>query len=320
MTTRHFLDVDDLSVGELDEVLALGGRADLPPVLAGLGVAMVFEKPSARTRNSTEMAVFQLGGHAVYLQEHEVGIDTRESAEDVARTLACFHRVLCARVIDHSTLVRMAGALDAAGVEVPVVNLLSDLAHPCQALADLLTLRQVLVPGDPSPTALAGRTLAYVGDGNNMCRSLALAAVSVGVHVRLASPPGYTLTRTEFALIEARAAEAGRGGSVIALFDPAVAVGGAEAVYTDVWTSMGQEAERTRRIADFQGYTVSEALLATADPKVVVLHCLPAHRGEEIDAEVIDGPRSVVWIQAANRLAAMRGLFAWLLSPGRTSP
>ncbi len=172
--TRHVLDIDDVGPDGLATVLALAERdpAGLPPVLAGRGVAMVFEKPSNRTRNSTEMATVALGGHPVYIQGHEVGIDTRESAADVARTLACYHAVLCARVMDHGSLARMADALDAAAVPVPVVNLLSDRAHPCQALADLLTLRQVF-----GPDAVADRTLAYVGDANNVWRSLALAAV-----------------------------------------------------------------------------------------------------------------------------------------------
>ncbi len=185
--TRHVLDVDDLGPDGLAAVLALAERdpAELPPVLAGQGVALVFEKPSNRTRNSTEMATVALGGHPVYIQGSEVGIDTREPASDVARTLACYHSVLCARVMDHGSLVRMADALDAAGVPVPVVNLLSDRAHPCQALADLLTLRQVF-----GAEALADRTVAYVGDANNVWRSLALAASMAGMATRVASPDG----------------------------------------------------------------------------------------------------------------------------------
>ena len=155
-------------------------------------MALLFEKPSARTRNSTEMAVFGLGGHPVYIQGAEVGLDTRESAEDVARTLGCYHRVLCARVFDHDVLVRMAVALESSGFDVPVVNLLSDEAHPCQAIADVLTLREVLGP-------LAGQVLAYIGDANNMCRSLVKAALMEGMDVRVASPPGYSFSAEELA-------------------------------------------------------------------------------------------------------------------------
>jgi ornithine carbamoyltransferase len=302
--SRHFLDVDDLSCGELEEVLALAAQppAQDSQVLAGRGAALVFEKPSARTRSSTELAVVALGGHPVYIQGSEVGIDTRERAEDVARTLACYHSIICARVLDHETLVRMAAALDAGGVDVPVVNLLSDRAHPCQAIADLLTLRQVF--GD-----LGGRTLAYVGDANNMWRSLALATAMVGMAFRTATPDGYGPDPDDLARV------ARLGADIEVTEDPAEAVAGADAVYTDVWTSMGQEEEAVLRRKAFSGFTVDDELLARAAPGAVVLHCLPAHRGEEISAAVIDGPRSRVWQEAANRLHAMRGLLGFLLGP-----
>ncbi|HXQ19156.1 MAG TPA: ornithine carbamoyltransferase [Acidimicrobiales bacterium] len=307
---RHFLDVDDLSVAELDEVLARASRQDLEPVLAGRGAALLFEKPSARTRNSTELAVTGLGGHPVYIGPAEVGIDERETAEDVARTLGCYHSVLCARVNDHQTLVRMAGALDGAAMFAPVVNLLSDVAHPCQAVADLLTLADQA----GSVAALAGRSVAYIGDANNVCLSLAKAGVMVGMSVRVASPEGYGFSEETRRSLDALAAAAGRGGSVTTTRQPAEAARGADALYTDVWTSMGQEAERSRRRAAFAGYCIDEALLALAAPEAVVLHCLPAHRGEEIAAAVIDGPHSVVWHQAARRLTAMRGILSWLVS------
>jgi ornithine carbamoyltransferase len=314
VTTRHFLDVDDLSVPELDDLLSLAERPELPNVLAGCGVAMVFEKPSARTRNSTEMAAVGLGGHPIYIQGQEVGIDVREPAEDVARTLACFHQVICARVMDHGALVRMAAALDAGGVDVPVVNLLSDWSHPCQALADLLTLREVLGPD------LRGRSIAYVGDANNVCRSLAKAALMAGMEVRVASPEGYSLTTTELGELRRLAEEAGRGGTLATTVDPTEGAAGADALYTDVWTSMGQEEEAARRRAAFASFTIDDVLLAAAAPHAVVLHCLPAHRAEEISAAVVDGPRSVVWTQAAHRMTAMRGLFAWLQGAGTTGP
>lgn len=317
--TRHLLDVDDLSVDELDRVLALAEAPGPSDALAGCGVALLFEKPSARTRNSSEMAVWELGGHPVYIEGHEVGIDRRETAEDVARTLASYHRILCARVFDHAVLGRMADALDAQGMAVPVVNLLSDEAHPGQALCDLLTLRQVL-PGaaaaaDPA-RALAGRSIAYVGDANNMCRSLAKACLMAGMDVRVASPAGYELDADELASLAGLAAAAGRGGTLLATDDPARAAEGVDALYTDVWVSMGDEEEASVRRAAFTGYTIDTALVGRAAPDAVVLHCLPAHRGEEITAEVLEGPRSVVWTQAAHRKTAMRGVFRWLMEVG----
>jgi ornithine carbamoyltransferase len=311
--TRHFLDVDDLSCDELDDVLATAALpvAEAPQVLAGRGAALVFEKPSARTRSSTELAVVGLGGHPVYIQGPEVGIDVRETAEDVARTMACYHAVLCARVLDHTTLVRMAGALDALPATaddsfpkpVPVVNLLSDRAHPCQALADLLTFRQVF--GN-----VEGRTVAYIGDANNVWRSLALAAAMSGIVLRTASPEGYEPDADDLARVAAL------GGEVELTSDPMEAATGADALYTDVWTSMGQEEEQELRRKAFAGFTIDEDMLGRAAPDAVVLHCLPAHRGEEITSEVLEGPRSVVWRQAANRLHAVRGLLGWLLGPG----
>ncbi len=305
--TRHVLEVDDLGVGGLEAVLDLAelDPSRLPPVLAHRGVALVFEKASNRTRNSSEMAVVALGGHPVYIQGHEVGLDMREPASDVARTLACYHSVICARVMDHRTLLGMRTALDDAAVPVPVINLLSDVAHPCQALADLLTLRQVF-----GAASLPELTVAYVGDANNVWRSLAIAASMTGMATRVASPVGYGPTPEEVALVESY------GGRLVVTADPREAVAGADAIYTDVWTSMGQEAEAQARLTDFAGHSVDETLLAGAASHAVVLHCLPAHRGEEIAAAVVDGPQSVVWQQAANRMHAMRGLLAWVRRAG----
>ena len=302
-TTRHMLEVDDLGPDGLDAVLALAERdpADLAQSLDGAGVALVFEKQSARTRNSSEMAVVALGGHPVYIQGSEVGIDVRETAADVARTLACYHRVLCARVIDHGSLERMVGALDAAGVAVPVVNLLSDRAHPCQALADLLTLRQHF-----GADGARDRTVAFIGDANNVWRSLAMAASMAGIATRVASPAGYGPSDEDIARVRSF------GGELTVTSDPIDAASGADALYTDVWTSMGQEDEQAVRMAAFAGFCVDEALVAAAAPGALVMHCLPAHRGEEISAGVVDGPQSVVWEQAANRMHAMRGLLAWV--------
>lgn len=299
--TRNFLEVDDLSCADLEEVLALSARplAQLSRSLSGEGVALVFQKPSARTRSSTELAVTQLGGHPVYIQAAEVGIDERETAEDVARTLACFHSMICARVIEHDVLVRMAAALSDAGVGVPVVNLLSDAAHPCQALADLLTVREAF--GD-----LDGRTIAYIGDANNVWRSLCLAGAMVGVRIRTAAPDGYGPDADDVERVVRL------GGDIEMTDDPAEAASGADVLYTDVWTSMGQEEEAEMRRKAFAGFTIDSELVSRASPDAIVMHCLPAHRGEEITAEVLEGPRSRVWRQAANRMHAVRGLLSWL--------
>jgi ornithine carbamoyltransferase len=297
-------DVDDLWPQGYDRVLELATKGDAGRVLAGQGVALLFEKPSARTRNSTEMAVVGLGGHPIYIQGAEVGLDTRESAEDIARTLGCYHRVVCARVFDHDTLVRMAFALESSGFDVPVINLLSDEAHPCQAIADVITLREVLGP-------LPGQVLAYIGDSNNVCRSLVKVALMEGMDVRVASPPDYSFSAEEIDHLSAFSHKVGRGGTLHVTNDLEVAAGGADALYTDVWTSMGQEGEMGIRREAFAPYIIDEALLEVAEPDVAVLHCLPAHRGEEISASVLEGSHSVVWRQAAHRQTAMRGILAW---------
>ncbi|HUZ21662.1 MAG TPA: ornithine carbamoyltransferase [Acidimicrobiales bacterium] len=300
---RHVLRLSDLDAFEVTAVLDLAESSDLEPVLAGAGAALVFEHPSARTRNAAEMAVVQLGGHPVTIRGEEVGFDRRESVEDVARTLACFHSLIAARVASHRTLERMAAALDAAGSAVLVVNLLSDYEHPTQALADLLTIRQCF-------GALAGRRLAYIGDANNVCRSLLDACALTGVNVRVASPEGYELGEEDLA----RAREL--GGTVERVARPEEAAEGADVLYTDVWVSMGEEAEAEERRRAFRGFMIDEALLARAGPDAVVLHCLPAHRGEEIADGVLEGPASRVWQQAENRMHAMRGLFALLFRGG----
>jgi ornithine carbamoyltransferase len=302
----NLLDIDDLTPAAWDDVLAAALETPPPQPLRGDGVALLFEKPSARTRNSTEMAVVDLGGHPVYIQGAEVGLDTRETVEDVARTLGCYHRVLCARVFDHRLFARMTGALARSGFDVPVVNLLSDQAHPCQAVADVITMREAVGP-------LAGRTLAYVGDANNMARSLAKAALLEGMEVRIASPADYTFPAAELAALQAFADAAGRHGAVQLTDEPAQAAKDAAALYTDVWTSMGQEEERAQRLAAFAGYTIDDALVDLAAPDAVVMHCLPAHRGEEITEAVLEGPHSVVWKQAAHRRTAMRGILSWVV-------
>jgi ornithine carbamoyltransferase len=303
---RDVLSVDDLSAEEVREVLGLARhlkrerRAGLAhPALGGKSVALLFEKPSLRTRVTFEVGVRELGGYAVYLAPQDVQLGVRETAADVARNLGRWVDGLVARVYRHDTLREMVDASP-----VPVVNALSDREHPCQALADLLTLEEKL-------GGFQGRRVAWVGDGNNVCHSFLLAAAKVGLSVHVATPPGYS---PDAAVIEAARQAAARSGAAVQVgTDPRAAVAGAHAVYTDVWTSMGQESEREQRASRFRPYQVNAALLALADPAAVVLHCLPAHRGEEITDDVLDGPQSVVLDQAENRLHVQKALLALVL-------
>lgn len=297
-TLRHFLDITDLTVDELGTVLDLAERTALPRVLDGTGVALIFEKPSNRTRHSMEMAVVQLGGHPVYTRGEEVGLDQRESVEDVTRVMAGYHAMLAARVFEHSRLERMA-----AVSAVPVVNMLSDYSHPLQALADVLTMRQVHGP-------LAGRTVAYVGDYNNVSRSLAEACVVLGADVSLGCPDGYGATPAELDRLRALGAPA--GAQVRQVTSPVEAVAGAIAVHTDTWVGMGMEAEKAERLEVFRGYTVDEHVMGAAAPGAGFYHCLPAYRGYEVSAGVIDGSSSHVVAQAHNRMHAARGVLAFL--------
>jgi ornithine carbamoyltransferase len=276
---KHLLSIRDLSAADLRAILALSREPAPPRLLQDKGVALYFEKPSARTRNSMQMAAAQLGAHPVYLQPNELGIGTRESVADVTHTLACYHAIIAARVFDHGLLEQMAN-VDAA----PVLNMLSATDHPLQALADLLTIEQLL-------GRLEGVRVAFIGEGNNVSRSLAEACALVGAEFVIASPRGHGLE-----------------GS---LTDTAEAVEGADIVYTDVWVSMGGEDSDERR-ALFEPYQVDEALMGRA-PNAWFMHCLPARRGEEVTAPVIDGPRSAVWRQAENRMHTARGAMLWLL-------
>ncbi|HUI48057.1 MAG TPA: ornithine carbamoyltransferase [Acidimicrobiia bacterium] len=301
--SNHVLEVDDLDPVRLRKILddAIAWKHDpgaVPPALVGQGVAALFQKPSARTRISIEMAVATLGGHPIYIRGEEVDLDVRESVEDVARTMASMCSVIAARVFEHRVLERMA-----ASVDIPVVNLLSDAAHPCQALADLLTVRENF--GD-----LDGRRIAFVGDGNNVAASLAYAAALSGVELAVASPEGYQLDPN----VVDRARNI--GGTVELFGDAYDAVRGADVVYADVWTSMGQEDEREQRLRAFAGWTIDAALMKAAGDDAIFLHCLPAHRGEEVAAEVIDGPRSRIWEQAGNRMHSVRALLVELVTRG----
>lgn len=298
MIPRHFLDISDLSADDVALILDLATRPidALGRPLDGLGAALIFEKPSNRTRHSMEIAVMQLGGHPVYTRGEEVGIDARETAEDVAAVMAGYHGVLAARVFRHDVVVRMARVSG-----VPVVNMLSDWSHPLQALADALTMRQTI--GN-----LAGRTVAWSGDWNNVARSLAEICVILGARVSIATPEGYAPSADELVRINALGS-----GEFIVGHDPIAAVVGADAVHTDVWVSMGQEAETAKKEKAFAAYKVTSALMAKASPTALFFHCLPAHRGYEVDAEVIDGPSSRVIPQAHNRLHSARGALAFVM-------
>jgi ornithine carbamoyltransferase len=295
---RHFLDIGDLTPEELHQVLDL---AELEPKalgrpLAGATVPLIFEKPSNRTRQSMVTAVVQLGGHPVYTRGEEIGLDVRESVEDVTHVMVGYHAMLCARVFEHHKVQRMA-----AVATVPVVNMLSDWSHPLQGLADVLTMRQNLGP-------LAGRTVAYVGDYNNVARSLGEASAMLGMHIRFGCPPGYQAADGELerlVLLGAASAEQ--------YVRAAEAVRGADAVHTDTWTSMGQEQEKAERVKVFEGHRVTTDLMAQAADHAIFMHCLPAYRGYEVHADVIDGPASRVYQQSHNRLHASRGVLAFLL-------
>lgn len=290
---KHVLDIDDLSRQDLEHIVDLGLVAKSQEPLAGKGVACIFEKPSTRTRNSTEMAVKQLGGHPIYITGVEIGIDARESAADIARTLACYHETICARVYDHRVLERMAETNT-----VPIVNLLSDRAHPLQAIADVMTIKAEL-------GSVAGKVVAYVGDTNNVAVSLAFAVGVLGGEIRLASPDGYKLGEADRRRLDA-------AGVVPVLVDEvSAAIEGADVVYTDTWVSMGQEEEKKQRLADFSGYMVDDKLMALS-PDAIFMHCLPAHREEEVSTSVIDGSQSRVWVQAKHRQNAAVGVLAWL--------
>lgn len=305
MAKRDFLADTDLSPAELDELFALTARLKAEPAafqqtLAGRTLAMIFEKSSTRTRVSFEAGMFQLGGHALFLSSRDIQIGRGEAIEDTARVLDRYVDAIMARTFAHQTVVDLARF---AGV--PVINGLSDDLHPCQALADFFTLREIY-------GSLEGRKLAYVGDGNNVAHSLLLTAPAVGMDVAIASPEGYQV-KAEF-LEQARRLATERGTRVDVTDAPAEAVEGASAVYTDVWASMGQEEEAELRRQAFAGYQVTAELMDRAVPEAVFLHCLPCHRGEEVAAEVVDGPRSRIFDEAENRLHAQKALLVTLLA------
>jgi ornithine carbamoyltransferase len=301
----HFIAIADYSTAELTalldeaarlkEELRRTGRNE--PILARKTLAMIFEKPSLRTRVSFAVAMTQLGGEGLVLRQEEVGIGTREPVEDVARVLSSMCDGIMARTFQHETVTGLA-----KWSTVPVINGLTDFNHPCQAMADIMTLREHF--GE-----LRGRTIAFIGDGNNVARSLAVACGKFAMRFVIASPGAYKLPSEEVRQIMESVPQLDFEISS----DPAEAVRHADAIYTDTWVSMGQEAEKARRLKDFAGFQVDEKLLAAAPAHAVVLHCLPAYRGLEISAGVMESPRSLVFPQAANRLHFQKGLVAILL-------
>jgi ornithine carbamoyltransferase len=296
---RHYLSVDDLSATELPQILELAAELKADPsrhtdALSGRSIALIFEKPSTRTRVSFEVGIVELGAQAVVLSSSELQLGRGETIQDTGRVLSRYVDAIVLRTFEQERLEVLSTTST-----VPVVNALSDFEHPCQALADLLTIRE-------QQEQLSGRVLAYFGDGNNVAHSLLLAGTKAGMTVRVATPPGFEPIPQVVHRAEEIAAET--GGEVELTHDPESAAIGAHALYTDVWTSMGQDLETDERALVFPSYQLSQKLVDLADPEVIVLHCLPAHRGQEITDEVIDGPRSVVWDQAENRLHTQKAL------------
>jgi ornithine carbamoyltransferase len=301
---RNFLSIDDLSAAELAELLDLAEKVKAQPAdyagkLAGLSVAHIFEKPSTRTRVSFEVGIAELGAHPVVLSSSELQLGRGETIEDTGRVLSRYVDAIVLRTFGQERLEGLART-----ATVPIVNALSDFEHPCQALADLMTIQE-------RKGRLTGLTLTYLGDGNNVAHSLLLGGAKAGMKVRVATPPGYE----PIPQVVQRAQEVGgeTGGGAMVTHDPAEAATGADVLYTDVWASMGQENEAVERTLVFQAYQLDRTAVERAHPDVIVMHCLPAHRGQEITDEVIDGPHSVVWDQAENRLHSQKALLLRLL-------
>jgi ornithine carbamoyltransferase len=301
---RHFLDLLEISADEarglIDQSIEIkrNERAGWrPALLSGRNLGLLFEKPSLRTRVSFEAAIARLGGNAIFLHGKDVGLGVRESVVDFARVLSQYVDVLAARTFSHATVEELARS-----ATIPVINALSDASHPCQAMADFMTIEELCGP-------LTGKKLVFVGDGNNVARSLAAASALLGVHFVLAAPPGYEFPPHFRARFAARFPSV----SLVVELDPQKAVKGADVIYTDVWASMGQEHEAEARRGVFAPYQVNQALMAQAKTDAIFFHCLPAHRGEEVTSDVLDGPRSQVIPQAANRLHFQMALLVWLL-------
>ena len=304
MKVRHLTSIRDLSSADVTEVFRLAADMKRSPdrytgALAGKTLAMIFQKPSTRTRVSFEVGIYQLGGIGLHLSGNDLQLGRGETIADTARVLSRYVDAIMARTHAHQDIVELA-----RDASVPVINGLSDLLHPCQALADYFTLLE-------HKQTLRGRKIAYVGDGNNMCHSLLYGANKVGMHIAVATPQGYEPKSLIMKSVQREAQQV--GVQVTLTEDPGVAVEGADAVYTDVWASMGQEAEAEVRKGIFRPYQVNASLMARAKPDAVFMHCLPAHRGEEVSAEVIDGPQSIVFDQAENRLHVQKAILHFLL-------
>ena len=304
---RHFIEIADWTPDELRDLLKLAttlkdewrSRGN-KPLLSGKVLGMVFQKPSLRTRVSFEVGMLHLGGHALYLSPAEIGLGKRESTADVARVLSRYVQGIMARVFDHQHVVDLA-----QHATVPVINGLSDYNHPCQAMADILTIQE-------HHGRVEGLKIAYVGDGNNVATSLLMASAKLGAHFAIATPPDYALKPAVIAKASAFARES--GGKISVGTDPASAAEGADVIYTDTWTSMGQEEEAQNRRLVFPPYQVNRALVERGNPNCIVMHCLPAHRGEEITDEVADGPHSALFDQAENRLHAQKAILVRLMA------
>ncbi len=304
---RHFISVADLTPEEIQNILdrslewkkEFKEKGENEPILKGKTLGMLFQKPSLRTRVSFELAMVQLGGYAFYLSPNEVKLGQRESVADVARVLSGYVDVIMARVFAHRHILELAKFSSA-----PVINGLSDFNHPCQAIADFFTIQE-------NKGALKGLKLAFVGDGNNVATSLLFTATKLGTDFAIATPEGYELDPAVVRLAQEFARES--GSKIVETHDPYEAVDGADVIYTDVWTSMGQEEETEKRLRVFPPYQVNQKLVEAAKEDVIVMHCLPAHRGQEITDEVADGPHSVLFTQAENRMHAQKGILAWSL-------
>jgi ornithine carbamoyltransferase len=301
--SRHFLTIADISDRDLAAIYEMALSPFDDTTLQGQGVALVFERPSLRTRASSSSAVSELGGFATFFSDEEIGLDTRESAEDVGRTLAQMYAICAARIRHHEVFARIASATQD---QMSLINLLSDVAHPTQAVADVLTLAEHFADGHVKD--LAGLKVAYVGDATNVTRSLAVALLRLGVDVTVGAPEGYQLTRGGLEDPSSLSV-----GGTLRLTDSAVdAVTGVDGVYTDAWVSMGFEDETAKRRADLADFRVTTELMDHAQPTAVLLHCLPAHRGDEITDEVLDSEASLVWRQVFHRRSAMLGVLRWI--------
>jgi ornithine carbamoyltransferase len=306
---RHFIDIADYTADEIQRMLDLGlklkqehKQGEFRPLLKNKVLAMVFQKPSLRTRVSFDMAMRTLGGDALYLSPQEIGLGQRESIADVSRVLSGYVHAVMARVFAHEHVLELA-----KWSAVPVINGLSDYNHPCQAMADALTIYEEF-------SDLKGLTVSYIGDGNNVAVSLMKVVTKLGADFRIASPEGYDLP--EETVEECQKFAELAGGSVTLFREPDMAAEGADVIYTDTWTSMGQEEEAKKREKVFPPYQVNQALLKLAKPTAIVLHCLPAHRGQEITDEVADGPHSRLFPQAENRMHAQKAILVELLVEG----